>query len=326
VDALAVSNHLSVHPEANVVVSGLSSFSKPAKHWQSRTKTYRELRGFLSSGSGGTFLAWRPLQPNHAIERVRIVVRFQGELTSKFIRKLAADGEELRVTLGFTSKNLREGHKIDVSPAGVSLGNRGAELLGWDWQKLSPANSPLETFLVEKQHLVYETAEYTRWGNFISRFEEVALPTLEALIAVVDVAAVSLEYVDRFFFDGAPTEASPSGVLTGFLGVLPDNAENGQDLWHLHRGWFEAIAGEQLLINQNFDAQDGALISGEPVRSLQMLTKTELRPASSEFDYSTLRPHLDSMHDRSNALFRNVLTEEMQGRVGLTGGLDAGKK
>lgn len=262
-------------------------------------------------------MTWQPFQPDHAIERVRIIVRLSSPLPVKFVRKLAADGEERRIALGFTSKNLREGHQIKVGPGAVNVDQRPSELLGWDWQKASPSNTPLETLVVERQLLVYENAEYSAWENFISRFEQVAIETLSQIVDLIDISAVSLEYVDRFIFHGDAVMAAPTGVLQDIAEHLPENAANGKDLWHYHRGWFEDLGGTKILVNQNIDAQDGHTNDGKTVRSVQIFTKTELRVEQSEFDFSRLRDHLDDMHVRSNNLFRATLTEEMRTKVGL---------
>jgi len=262
-------------------------------------------------------LVWKPLQPNHAIERVRIVVQFGNELPAKFLRKLAADAEELRLKLGFTSKNLREGRQIIFGPVGVNVEEQPFELIGWDWQKLSPANFPIETLVLENRSLIFETAEYARWTNFIEKFEETALPSLSAITEVVDVSSFSLEYVDRFIYTGDPNSAAASEILEKIVDQIPTEAAQGKELWHLHRGWFEGINDQKMLVNQNLDMQDGQSVANEVIRSLQIFTKTELRFAQPAFDYNVFKPYLDVMHNRSKELFGTLLKEETKKKIGL---------
>lgn len=243
-------------------------------------------------------------------------------MPTKYVRRLAADGEERRLKLGFTSKNAREGRKFDVGPLAIQIGGPPEELVGWDWQRLSPANSPVETLVVENEAMVYETSQYTSWETLKARYDEVALPTLDAILQVSDVLAISLEYVDRFVFDGEPSEARPDLLLPEISTLLHPDAASGRELWHLHRGWFEEADGRRLLINQNFDAQDGRREDGSTFRSVQMFTKTELRPKSDEFDIEALTPHLQVMHDRSIDVFKSPITPEMYAQVGLSESAD----
>ncbi len=264
-------------------------------------------------------MAWRPLQPLHAIERVRLIASFKSILPTKFVRKLAADGEGRRVELGFTSKNIREGKQISFGPMAVNLGGPPDELFGWDWQRVSAANSPVETLVLENQALVYEMSQYTRWQEFMERFGLVGLPTLSEALDVTDLASLSLEYIDRFVFDGDPTKARPDALLINVSSNLHADAACGKELWHFHKGWFEVADGLRLLINQNIDAQDGQGADGIPLRSLQVFTKTELRPGEAGFDFDAIRPHLDVMHKRSVELFAEILIPQMRPRVGLDG-------
>lgn len=262
-------------------------------------------------------MSWKPIQHHHAIERVRISAKIGSDLPVKFLRKLAADGEDHRLSLGFTSKNLREGHQILVGPMGAGVGNNQSQLFGWDWQKLSPANSPIETFVVENNFFVYETIEYSRWSNFIERYEKVALPSINAINSVADIKSVSLEYVDRFVFYGDRKMAKPSLFLNGIDDQLHEEAKSGAELWHLHRGWYEHINGEKILVNQNVDAQDGNISDGKLARSIQVFNKTELMINQEIFDYKLIKNHLESMHSRSKEVFGSILSDEMRETIGL---------
>jgi len=108
----------------------------------------------------------------------------------------------------------------------------------------------------------------------------------------------------------------------GFVG-LPDAARTSSAAWHSHFGWFEEIEGHSLLINQNIDAQDGVLqIGGDVVRSLQVYTKTDLRPNDFENGYEGLRPSVSAMHTKSKRLVYDILTPEMRRRIGMEGSTD----
>lgn len=262
-------------------------------------------------------MVWRPLQPNHAIERARIIVRYNSVLPEKFLRKLSVDGESERLSLGFNNTNSREGHQIAFGPGVQNTIPSEQQYFGWDWQKLSTNNSPLEILVQEDRSLIYESLEYSRWGEFSERFGKVSNPFLEAASEVVDVASVSLEYVDRFVFEGAPEKADPTLALKNLENVVEGEALTGRKLWHFHRGWFERLDDENVLVNQNIDAQDGTVPEGNSVRSLQIFTKTELRLVPGSFSLVWLQNSLQSLHKRSKEVFAQNLTDDLIEKIGI---------
>lgn len=263
-------------------------------------------------------MGWKPLHPKHAIERVRVVARFQEALPSRFLRKLAADYEGSRLELGFTSKNIRHGSQIALTASRIDVAAPDA-MIGWDWQRLSPANSPMETLFLEGQVLVHEMVEYDRWQHYKDRLEVVGLPVLGDILDVIDLASLTLEYIDRFVFHGEFTEARPDLLLKNVAETLHQDAASGFEPWHFHRGWFETTDGLRLLINQNIDAQDGRMDNGSLARSVQVLTKTDFRPDKGEFDFASIKSHLDIMHKRSIDLFKGILQPGLLPEVGIGG-------
>ena len=249
---------------------------------------------------------------------------FKGQLPAKFLGKLASDLEERRSKLGFSPTKLRQGRDLQFSaPVGgppVSVKSGPDQLFGWVCHNLSDGNVPLETLVLEDQSLKYETVAYTRWTEFSARFEEVALPILEDVLELVDIANLVLEYVNRFIFDGPATEARAEGVLSEAFVSLPEAARTGPTAWHSHLGWFEEIEGHSMLINQNVDAQDGrARNDATAVRNLQIYTKTDLRPKEYENGYEGLRSAMSAMHVKSKTLVCDILTPDMRQRIGMEG-------
>ena len=249
---------------------------------------------------------------------------FNGQLPAKFLRKSASDSEVRWSGLGFSSMKLQKVHDLQFSvPVGgpaVSVKSGPDQLFGWVWQNLSAGNVPLETLVMENQSLIYETVAYTRWTKFSARFEEFALPILEDVLELVDIANLILEYVDRFYFDGPATEARTEGVLSEEFVSLPKAARTSPSAWHSHLGWFEEVEGHSMLINQSVNAQDGRFENdGSVVRNLQIYTKTDLRPKEYENGYEGLRSAMNAMHVKSKTLVHDILTADMRQRIGMEG-------
>lgn len=263
-----------------------------------------------------------PLHNSHSIERTRVIVTFRDALTQKPLNTLAEIFESKRVELGFGGRNNVAGQAIQMSfgPMGAPPSPQPQIIVGWDYRRQLAEVGTIVEYLTAQSSgtgvVVYETSEYGRWDNFLARFENIALDVLREANKLSDIFSVSLEYYDRFNFEGNANEAVPAELLVKIPDCLFESAANGQELWHLHRGWFEPLNGNQVLVNQNFDAQSFE-IEGIQTRTLQILTKTEMRFETAILDFSNLLSDLDSLHQRSKVIFSGVLDNKMKTRVGL---------
>ena len=121
---------------------------------------------------------------------------------------------------------------------------------------------------------------------------------------------------------GAAGSAAPTALIRDkLIATLSDSAQNGDELWHLHRGWYETAEGIRVLINQNIDANDGQNPKGEPTRVVGVYTKVERRNREEVVDTSLLSEDIAKMHTISKTVFASAITDEMQQRIGLHAGL-----
>lgn len=263
-------------------------------------------------------MTWRPMTEQHAIERVRVTLAFDRPIPPKKVRALGMRVRDHMQGLGFGPIALQSGQAIaiQVSPGGQPVAvQQPQEVNGWTFQNTTVLGVSTEAFQLADNALLYEITEYTRWASFLERFEAVAADVVSDLLALDD-ASLSLEYHDRFWFEGPPNEAVPSQLLRWAEAVVPSASQDGADLWHVHRGWFEAGQHGRLLIQHNIDAQDEA-VQGLLRRVVRMVTRSEGRKGVWTVAEDNLRPHLDIMHDRTKAVFAEALTDEVCSRVGI---------
>ena len=258
-------------------------------------------------------MTWKPVQTDHAIERVRLIFRFAQPLPDKLITNLGHEVECDREALGFNSLIFRDANQITFGPHGPE------DSFGWHLQRGASQYGPTEVLALHRQAVIYETSDYSRWNFFIERAEKVVSSTLNRCADVDDIHVMTLEYIDRFIFDGNPDEARPSELFDGIDGLLGEDALSGKQAWHIHRGWFETLGDDNILVNQNFDSQEAEFEDNKRTKSVQVITKLELRKILSEVDFSNIKLTLDVMHDRSNKVFGSLLTEQMVKRIRLNG-------
>ena len=265
-------------------------------------------------------MSWKPIFPEHAVERVRVVVTFSENVPGRLMSTLAEKFDQKRSDLGF-------GPQTQLATASFAIGvNQGALLpiqvpqghAGWQFVREADTGLPVEAIVLNGNTLVYEMSEYSRWNLVLERFMDVCSEALLEIAGVVDAQSVVHDYFDRFVFSGAANAAQPSELLVDELtGSLPDEVKSGHQLWHLHRGWWDGDGEGRLLINQNYDALDAETPDSELVRSIQIYTKAEKRMVDKGLDLARISEHLNQMHSKCNDAVRWSLNATMRSMVGL---------
>ncbi len=264
-------------------------------------------------------VTWRPLHSQHAIERVRLIVQFSEQIPVKVVRKmsevLAAKRHETRMIgpaalQGFGISMVHSEGGFVPQPQQITN--------GWQFTRNASNNAPLETVVFDGTSITYETTEYQRWDTFKRRTNKITADVLQIASQSVDYQSVSVEYIDRFMYLGKATEANVGDLLVNAGAMLHADAATGKHLWHLHRGWFENFNGGKVLINQNFDAQEG-IVAGEnaPTRSLQVLTKAELRADSNDLSVEKYEENLEMLHDLTKSYFKDAIVKIQHEALGL---------
>lgn len=266
-------------------------------------------------------MPWRPVNPTHAIERVRFLVQFRQPISEKLNEQLkraaGRHSNETRMVGPAPMQSVRFG--IQVLPDGQQqVLSPVTEGHGWQYVRSSSVNQPLEVLGVQGNQIVYETTEYRRWNTFVQRFSKVAAEAIEVANQSLDTEIVALEYFDRFYFEGDREDADPRLLLSDIEKFLKPDAASGRTMWHLHRGWFEKATGGDILINQNFDVTEAIPPGGtSPVRTISIFTKAELRSSNHVVDGVPMADLLNLLHDSTGSYFKSALEPSMLASVGM---------
>lgn len=263
-------------------------------------------------------MAWRPIRENHAIERVRVICAFQAEIRPKFLQRLSEFIERKRGD--FELDPVREikgqGLVIEMGPGGaINPRQNPSQIRGWAFSRRLPTGDIIENIGLENGVLTYEISEYSRWNGFHERMLRLIEDVVFEMSTYDDMSALSLEYYDRFVFEGKEI-ADPRAIFKMGHNMVPETSLDAGNLWHIHRGWFEDTLNGKILVNQNIDAQDGEFL-GTPARSLSLLTKIEARSNFVQLSPASLRELLPSMHEHSNSVFKNILNSRALEMIGM---------
>ena len=266
-------------------------------------------------------MPWAPASEQHAIDRVRVLLELASPLSQKFLGRLALILDENRQALGLNPRSEVLTDQVAVVPGPQGPSVQSQRLVGWQFTKTDGAtSSPKEYISVNTAGLVYESLEYDNWKTFSDRFSVFSELLVSEIAIVADVRSISIEYYDRFVFQGPISDAAARNLLSNQISSsLTESVLDRAELFHLHRGWFHIRDGFRFLANHNIDAQDEQTPHGDTLRVVSMLSKVDLRePKNSDMD--DLIGTLTAMHRLANEIFRNSLSEEMVQKVGMQNG------
>ena len=261
-------------------------------------------------------MSWKPRHDTHAVERVRLMLEFNGPLTTKLLQSATKEIVHSAKDLGFDTVQPAQSTIADIQvnpfPGGQSLNpqENGTVL------KRHLDKSLVEEVGFRDGRFGYVTTEYRRWENLLGRLEHVMLPALKMLDDFADLQSVKLEYWDIFTYDGPLNEADAMQVLRPFEAGVPKDVVRGAPQWHSYVGWFEQHENFPLLINRHFDVVDQNVKSG-PVRILAIYSMVELRKNEKGIAIGRLDNILQALHRRALKLFGESLSDQYRKVIGL---------
>ncbi len=270
-------------------------------------------------------MSWNPISANHSIERVLVCFRFSSPLSQGNIANLGESLDGDRDSLGLGSKTIVSVNEVQLhGEHNTEPTITSKRMEGWQFQRRANSGKVSETLSLNPREFIYEATEYSRWNDFLKRYFDVSGSTLVQLHVGdktdTKLHSLTLEYHDRFVFDGDQQKISPTGLIADpFLRVLPNFIVDQGGPWHLHRGWFVNGGAKNYLVQQNLDIQQGKRDDGQEVMSLAVMTRIVDQEIRENVDRDSIEDILEQMHEISVGEMRMILTSNMQERIGLYG-------
>ncbi len=262
-------------------------------------------------------MAWTPVHEAHAIDQVRVIVRFKSALPEKMLSKITKPISDAYEDFGFDSIKLAES---DFPPIVLSIDNKPVEAkrneIGKLFQRFEGENK-IEEAGFRDQTFGFISFVYVRWENFQNRFRELFGDQLEVALGITDLATVRLEYWDRFYFDGPVEQADASELLANVDESIPAANIKGGLTWHSHSGWFEEIDNHKMLVNRNIDVQDETIDAENKRRVVRFYTLVDFRVDGSEANSDDVMRWLQFLHNRSLEIFSSSINIDMRNRIGI---------
>jgi uncharacterized protein (TIGR04255 family) len=270
---------------------------------------------------------FKPLHEAHAIERVLFVIQFQSPLSNDEFTKLLDIKDTLKadlpiqtdiksLTLSFNATDPTESTQSET-PSGFLL------------QSLAKDGSIESELRVEPAAVIYRTDKYTRWDEVWLEAKKYLDLMVPIYTSSVSIKAISLNFTDKFIWNGADSNCDPKVVLKTDSDYLCPHIFSSSNLWHSHTGVFiRDDEKTKRLVNVNVECIDEhrEINEGGTRRAIAILTivtdnfdqdgyeKTDIIP---EGHINFIDEHMQSLHVYGKKIFSNIVNDEMCKRINL---------
>lgn len=266
-------------------------------------------------------MSFRPINDDHAVQSVAFSLHFDRAIEQSVIQNINDNSGRWQPDLPAvhmpTIFGFEFGPAIQTPQQSAS---RGVEL-----SYLRPDGTPAWQLRVSGPGIVVECTRYTRWDHVwpsAKRYLSTAIDVIDesALQPGLQVAAVSLQYLDRF-------QGGPSG--NDFYSVFQHNKYLADaiftcgDFWHSHLGWFDpSFPAGRTLNNLNIDAKNDLSVHQAPIIldifHLQQLRYDDKLPIS-EFRaaFDDIDVIMDKLHLQNKELVNSLLNPQMTQLIGI---------
>ena len=269
---------------------------------------------------------FEPLHDAHAIEQVLIVLQMAGPVGAEVFANVRKVSEQFKAELpgGGEIQKLTVAFGQDPSFMGQPT---QSEVHGFVMSKTAP-NGVVETELrLEQSSITFRTTVYTRWNTVWALAQRYLDAFAEVYAINSSIAAISLNFTDKFVWVGDIDSCSPKLLLKPTSKYVAPHVFELDDLWHSHTGAFLRVnANIKRLLNVNVDYLHEEPMSG-PRRLVGISTSlTDMLnqpgydllqvPASAMRQF--LNDRMNDLHQFSKVAFSEVISADMSRRVALS--------
>lgn len=216
---------------------------------------------------------YEQLQPkagNHSIDHVLIALEWSSPLNKVEIEQLRLHARPPENLYPREEPQFNIHISADLNKGG-STSVQQQELSGFIFSRFGPDGTLLRQVQITHQHCLFVASDYTNWGDFLDEANGVIAKVISALPDSAAIAAVGLQYVDKFFWRGEAHEWSLKPILNQETTYAAQHIRECVDFCHSHHGYFEDDANatypHKRLDNVNIDVVDHA-----GTKVLQLLT------------------------------------------------------
>ena len=268
-----------------------------------------------------------PHSGQHSIQEAQVALHFQQGFDQQHIA-LARDTAEsvLKCDLPRVVEMRQGALTVNMSNPDepVPMPTEPTQLAGFELAKIQGNGTAARSLRLLNNLLSISIFDYERWEAMRRDSVRYLRSVLSLLpLNANPVMALSLQFVDRYAFNGTLENANARLLLNDGNQYVAEHCFSAGPLWHCHTGWFDDHANGRILNHLNISStvvdlsptvtidHNAVFQFGSPRQTVDSLFN------SPSDDTAGLCPVLDKLHDSNKAILTALLTQEMQSRIGL---------
>ena len=268
-----------------------------------------------------------PYAGQHSIEEVRVALQLQHEFDQQEIASARASVEaDLKDVLPRSAELMGGSITVDLSnpEAPIRPGPVSSNLAGFQFSRVRGDGKPAQVLTLSNNLLSVNVLEYGGWTKVRGEGIKYIRAVLASLpLAGNPVMAISLQFIDRYTFNGNYRDAKAALLFAKDNEYLSARCFNAGPLWHCHTGWFDEVGADGRVLNE-LNVGSGVVDQASTVTIDHQATlhlSTPRQSIEALFDHSKeglgLRVVLDTLHDKNKSILRDILQPEMLAKIGI---------
>ena len=269
-----------------------------------------------------------PFTEQHSIQEVQVALHFQREFAEEEIVSARAGFEPTIKDALPRRAELRGGSvTVDMSAEGAQVrpGRIGSGLVGFQYSRIKGDGKPSRILELANNVVSVRILEYEGWDTV----RKDIIDYTKALLAFLDleanpVMAASLNFTDRYTFDGDSTEAKAELLFVKENEYITTRSFTAGPLWHCHSGWFEQLGTAGRILNRlNIRSN---LIDLAPTVTIEHQATVQFATPRQSFETvfglseesGGIAGILDSLHDKNKEILTALIQPEMLAKIGMS--------
>lgn len=274
--------------------------------------------------------SFKPVHAAHSIEQAALVVNFDrpldyarlaavNEITNQFRDELPGGGP---IQGGFSF--------MLGGPVGIQLPftpQQPSSVTGFLLHRNAPDGSIESELRVEQTSMSFRTNVYSRWSAVWALAHKYFSSVMGAYLdSGANLVNVSLNFVDKFVWDGETSACDPSLLMKNDSKYVATHIFSRNDLWHIHTGAFNRPDNQtKRLTNVNIDCLD-EVIGFTPRRSVVITTALtdmfnqpgyEATVISADSGMNFITSHLEALHNYDKEILQEILVAPIAQQIAL---------
>lgn len=258
-----------------------------------------------------------PHAGNHSIQNAILAVEWGSQLTIPQL-ELLRDAAKTALS-SYPRLEEQRSIVVNIGPDPSQIPAQVPELSGFNFSKVSADGQIEKQVQITRAHCLFVVSDYSRWAVLVAEITallELIAPTLA--INHIPIAAVGLQYSDRFVWRGDTSNLKLSEVFRVGSPFIASNGLTSTEAWHSHHGYF--VQSTMPIQHKRLDNINLNIADEPQGRAIQILTSHRAlftTPLSGENIAQSVMDLENELHSINKNIFRQLLTDELLAKIQL---------